>query len=60
MLELAITSKKLNALNKKHSGETAINAIHNRILTEIKRQLLFSDLSQKKLHLTLVQFPICT
>ena len=48
-LELAITSKKLNALNKKHSGETAINAIHNRILTEIKRQLLFSDLSHKEI-----------
>jgi AraC family transcriptional activator of pobA len=48
-LELAISSKKLNALNKKYSGETAINAIHNRILTEIKRQLLFSDLSHKEI-----------
>jgi AraC family transcriptional activator of pobA len=47
--ELAISSKKLNALNKKYSGETAINAIHNRILTEIKRQLLFSDLSHKEI-----------
>lgn len=48
-LKLAISTKKLNALNKKYSGETAINAIHNRILTEIKRQLLFSDLSHKEI-----------
>ncbi|MEZ7505593.1 helix-turn-helix transcriptional regulator [Flavobacterium sp. Arc2] len=48
-LELAISSKKLNALNKRYSGETAINAIHNRILTEIKRKLLFSDLSHKEI-----------
>ena len=48
-LKLAITTKKLNALNKKYSSETAINAIHNRILTEIKRQLLFSDLSHKEI-----------
>jgi hypothetical protein len=32
----------------KYSGENAINAIHNRILTEIKRQL-FSDLSHKEI-----------
>lgn len=47
--ELAVTAKKLNAITKKHCGETAINAIHNRILTEIKRQLLFSDLSHKEI-----------
>ncbi|MFD2943408.1 AraC family transcriptional regulator [Flavobacterium notoginsengisoli] len=46
---LNITSKKLNEITKKHCGETAINAIHNRILTEIKRQLLFSDLSHKEI-----------
>lgn len=47
--QLSISSKKLNEITKKHCGETAINAIHNRILTEIKRQLLFSDLSHKEI-----------
>ncbi|TDD98662.1 AraC family transcriptional regulator [Flavobacterium cellulosilyticum] len=47
--KLAISTKKLNALNKKYSGETAINAIHSRILTEIKRKLLFTDLSHKEI-----------
>ncbi|WP_294245450.1 helix-turn-helix transcriptional regulator [uncultured Chryseobacterium sp.] len=47
--ELAITPKKLNAVTKKHCGETAIQAIHNRILMEIKRQLMFSDLSHKEI-----------
>ncbi|MUV03824.1 helix-turn-helix domain-containing protein [Flavobacterium rakeshii] len=46
---LSITTKKLNNITKKHCGETAINAIHNRILTEIKRQLLFSDYSHKEI-----------
>lgn len=47
--ELLVSAKKLNTITKKHCGETAINAIHNRILTEIKRQLLFSDLSHKQI-----------
>lgn len=47
--KLAITPKKLNAVTKKHCGETAIQAIHNRILMEIKRQLMFSDLSHKEI-----------
>jgi AraC family transcriptional activator of pobA len=47
--KLSITPKKLNEITKKHCGETAINAIHNRILIEIKRQLLFSDLSHKEI-----------
>lgn len=47
--QLAITSKKLNTITKKYCNETAIHAIHNRILTEIKRQLLFSDLSHKEI-----------
>ncbi|SDI88631.1 AraC family transcriptional regulator [Chryseobacterium jejuense] len=47
--ELAITAKKLNSVTKKHCGETAIQAIHNRILIEIKRQLMFSDLSHKEI-----------
>ncbi len=47
--ELAITTKKLNSITKKHCGETAIQAIHNRILMEIKRQLMFSDFSHKEI-----------
>ncbi|BAP31968.1 AraC family transcriptional regulator [Chryseobacterium sp. StRB126] len=47
--ELAITTKKLNSITKKHCGETAIQAIHTRILMEIKRQLMFSDLSHKEI-----------
>lgn len=47
--ELGISPKKLNDITKKHCAETAINAIHNRILKEIKRQLLFSDLSHKEI-----------
>lgn len=47
--QLAVSAKKLNSVTKKHCRETAINAIHNRILTEIKRQLLFSDLSHKQI-----------
>ncbi|MFB9076218.1 helix-turn-helix domain-containing protein [Flavobacterium procerum] len=47
--KLGITPKKLNEITKKHCNETAINAIHNRILKEIKRQLLFSDLSHKEI-----------
>ncbi|MDQ1096581.1 MULTISPECIES: AraC family transcriptional regulator [Chryseobacterium] len=47
--KLAITPKKLNTVTKKHCGETAIQAIHNRILMEIKRQLMFSDLSHKEI-----------
>lgn len=47
--KLAVSAKKLNAATKKHCGHTAINAIHNRILTEIKRQLLFSHLTHKEI-----------
>lgn len=51
--QLVVSAKKLNNVTKKHCRETAINAIHNRILTEIKRQLLFSDLSHKQIALDL-------
>ncbi len=47
--KLFITTKKLNSITKKSCGETAINAIHNRILTEIKRQLMFADISHKEI-----------
>lgn len=51
--KLAVTTKKLNNITKKHCDETAINAIHNRILQEIKRLLLFSDLSHKQISMEL-------
>ncbi|UYW02378.1 AraC family ligand binding domain-containing protein [Flavobacterium agricola] len=40
--QLYITTKKLNAITKKHCGETAINTIHHRLMIEIKRQLMFT------------------
>ncbi|MEH0153010.1 helix-turn-helix domain-containing protein [Limibacter armeniacum] len=51
--KLAVSTKKLNAITKKHCGHTAISAIHYRILTEIKRQMLYSDLSHKQIALDL-------
>ncbi|MDH2208515.1 MULTISPECIES: helix-turn-helix domain-containing protein [Empedobacter] len=47
--QLHITPKKLNTITKKHCGETAIDAIHHRILTEIKRQLMFGDRPHKEI-----------
>lgn len=47
--KLLITSKKLNTITKKYCGETAINTIHNRIIIEIKRQLIFSNISHKEI-----------
>ena len=47
--KLNITPKKLNAITKKHCGETAIDTIHNRILTEIKRQLMAGDSTHKEI-----------
>lgn len=47
--QLHITPKKLNAITKKHCGDTAINTIHNRIMTEIKRQLMFADITHKEI-----------
>lgn len=47
--QLNVTPKKLNAITKKHCGETAIHTIHNRILTEIKRQLMAADSTHKEI-----------
>lgn len=41
--ELNITSKKLNALTKKHLGKTALQVIHDRILLEAKRMMITSE-----------------
>lgn len=47
--ELFISTKKLNAITKKHCNETAINAIHHRLLIEIKRQLMFANITHKEI-----------
>ncbi|MDF0705767.1 MAG: helix-turn-helix domain-containing protein [Bacteroidota bacterium] len=47
--ELQLTPKKLNAICKEKTGKTALNIIHERILTEIKRQLIFSGKNHKEI-----------
>ncbi|MDO3694762.1 helix-turn-helix domain-containing protein [Wenyingzhuangia sp. chi5] len=47
--ELKITSKKLNEICKSKTGKTALNIIHERILTEIKRLLIFSGKNHKEI-----------
>lgn len=47
--QLMVTPKRLNAITKRHCDETAIQSIHHRILMEIKRQLMFSELSHKEI-----------
>lgn len=44
-----ITEKKLSALTKKHLGLSPLQVIHNRILLEAKRILLFEDTSHKEI-----------
>lgn len=40
MQEMNVTSKKLNAIVKKHLGKTALHVIHERMLLEIKRLMI--------------------
>ncbi|MBD0825331.1 AraC family transcriptional regulator [Aestuariibaculum marinum] len=47
--ELQITSKKLNEICKSKTGNTALTIIHERILTEIKRLLIFSGKNHKEI-----------
>ena len=46
---LATTPKKLNVLCKKHWGKTALQAVHERLLLEIKRLLMTQSLSHKEI-----------
>lgn len=46
---LHATEKKLALLTKKHTGYTPLQLIHNRILLEAKRMLLFEDISHKEI-----------
>lgn len=47
--QLQISAKKLNEICKSKTGKTALNIIHERILTEIKRMLIFSGKSNKEI-----------
>lgn len=47
--QLDISVKKLNTITKKHCGKTVIEAIHERLLKEIKRQMLYSEKSHKEI-----------
>jgi AraC family transcriptional activator of pobA len=46
---MQITPKKLNEICKNKTGKTALNIIHERILTEIKRSLIFSGKTHKEI-----------
>lgn len=47
--QLAITAKALNTCVKKISGKTCIEFINERLLTEAKRLLLYTDMSAKEI-----------
>ena len=47
--QLQINEKKLTQLTKKHSGNTPLYYIHNRILLEAKRLLAFEKISLKEM-----------
>jgi AraC family transcriptional activator of pobA len=47
--KMQITPKKLNEICKNKTGKTALNIIHERILTEIKRSLIFSGKTHKEI-----------
>ena len=47
--ELNISDKKLVALTKKYLGMSPLQAIHRRLVLEIKRMLLFGEESHKEI-----------
>lgn len=47
--ELKISDKKLGSLSKHHLGMSPLQAIHHRLVLEIKRLLLFGEESHKEL-----------
>ena len=47
--KLGTTEKKLAETTKKHTGLSPLNVIHNRILLEAKRLLLFEESSHKEI-----------
>lgn len=44
-----MTTAKLNQLCQNHSGQNALSIIHERLLTEAKRQLIYTQLSAKEI-----------
>lgn len=46
---LGTTEKKLSSAIKKHTGLSPLHVIHNRILLEAKRLLLFEEMSHKEI-----------
>lgn len=47
--ELNVSEKKLGALTKQHLGASPLQAIHQRLVLEIKRMLLFGEESHKEI-----------
>ena len=47
--QLGVTTKKLNIICNQHTGNTALSAIHERTLLEIKRMLVFFDYPIKEI-----------
>lgn len=47
--QMGLSTKKLNALTKKISGQTALQVIHERILQESKHLLAFTSMSHKEI-----------
>jgi AraC-like DNA-binding protein len=47
--QMVMTTKALNACIKKISGKTCIEFINERLLTEAKRLLLYTDMSAKEI-----------
>lgn len=50
---MGITSKKLNEICKAEAGMTALSVIHERLIVETRRLLLFSGKSIKEISFTL-------
>lgn len=48
-MQLNITEKKLAGITKKYAGSTPLQVIHNRILLEAKRLLLFEKTASKEI-----------
>ncbi len=51
--ELHITEKKLSGITKKHLGSSPLQVIHNRLLLEAKRLLIFENVPLKEIAFTL-------
>lgn len=47
--QLNVSPKKLTAMCQRYTGEAALDVIHERILLEIKRMLVFYDYSNKEI-----------